>query len=73
MQPFFITKNHSTFGGQFAPKTDGQWRAKKGGQFHRNFQLNTIFNQLIKKIKAKDKLSLNLITIEDIVAKLKLK
>ncbi len=35
--------------------------------------LNTIFNQLIKKIKAKDKLSLNLITIEDIVAKLKLK
>ena len=30
MQPFFTTKNHSTFGGQFAPKM--------GGQFHRNFQ-----------------------------------
>ena len=46
MQPFFITKNHSTFGGQFAPKTDGQWRAKKGGQFHRNFQF--IFNFIFR-------------------------
>ncbi len=39
MQPFFTTKNHSTFGGQFAPKTDGQWRPKKGSQFHRNFHV----------------------------------
>ena len=38
MQPFFITNNQSTFGGQFAPKTGGQCGEKKGGQFARNFQ-----------------------------------
>ena len=37
MQPFFITKNQSTFGGQLAPKTGGQCGEKKGGQFARNF------------------------------------